>query len=230
MWNLTSAISADTMTRSIRMHVQSDVCTTPHAPPYWNSPSARTIWMYFHTADMSSVHSAESARSMTRLVNAHLVGNSHIAFIAHTIDYGLIFKFSVIAGRWRISWCCSRWYDSRVVISRHCNRSWCWVWLNSRHWVLSYYRCCYCRRTSCRSCTWSIFWLSMTPMTLILIYISTAFKAINLIRRTLSSRLIVEDVTAVVDTLELPWALRRGLLPPARVLLKTFWEEPFWNL
>ena len=87
MWNLASAISAETVTRLIGVHVQSDVITTPHAPTNRNSTSARTIWMYFYAADMSSVHSAELTRSMTRLVNIDLIWNIDIAFITPAIDY-----------------------------------------------------------------------------------------------------------------------------------------------
>jgi hypothetical protein len=60
MKNLTPEISAETMTCSIGMHVQSDECTTPHEPPYWNSISARTIWVYFHTGVMSSIYSVQN--------------------------------------------------------------------------------------------------------------------------------------------------------------------------
>ena len=87
VWNLASAISAETVTRLIGVHIQSDVCTTPHAPTYRNSTRALTIWMYLHAADMSSIHSAELTRFMTRLVDVDLVWNINITFITSAIDY-----------------------------------------------------------------------------------------------------------------------------------------------
>ena len=87
MWNLASAISSETVTRVIGVNIQSDVSMTPHAPAYRNSTRARKIWMYFHAADMSSIHSAELTRFMTRLVDVDLVWNINITFITSAIDY-----------------------------------------------------------------------------------------------------------------------------------------------
>ena len=97
MWYLASAVSAETVTRLVSVHVQSDVRTTPHAPTNRNTTSARTIWMNFHAADVSSVHSAELTGSITRLVNLYLIRNIGIALITPSIDDRFIFSFSTIA-------------------------------------------------------------------------------------------------------------------------------------
>ena len=115
MWYLASAISAKTVTRLIGVHVQSDVSATPHAPTYRNSSSTRTIWMYFHAADMSSIYSAELTWSMTRLVDIYLIWNINVALITPAIDNWFIFTFSAIAWRWNRSWCCMRCYNRRVI-------------------------------------------------------------------------------------------------------------------
>ena len=97
MWYLASAVSAETVTRLVSVHVQSDVRTTPHAPTNRNSTSALAIWVNFHAADVSSVHSAELTGSMKRLVNKYLIRNIGIALITPLIDDRFIFFFSTIA-------------------------------------------------------------------------------------------------------------------------------------
>ena len=117
MWYLASAISAETVTRLVSVHVQSDVSTTPHAPTNRNSTSARAIWVNFHGADVSSVHSAELTGSMTRLVNIYLIWNIGIALITLSIDDRFIFTFSAIAGRWNRSRCCMSCYSRRIIVT-----------------------------------------------------------------------------------------------------------------
>ena len=85
MWYLASAISAETVTRLIGVHVQSDLSTTPHTPTNRNFTSARAIWVNFHAADVSSVHSAELTGSMTQLVNIYLIWNIGIALITPSV-------------------------------------------------------------------------------------------------------------------------------------------------
>ena len=118
-----------------------------------SSTSARTIWMNFHAADVSSVHSAELTGSMTRLFNIYLIINIGIALITPSIDNQFDFPFSTIAWRWNLSRCCMSCYSRRFIVTSDRYRGarrvgWRpWLRLLCHHW------CRYCNGCPC---CWSV--------------------------------------------------------------------------